>query len=91
MHLHRGTYLLIEGLARAAEQLEETVPLYGYVREHAGDLRRKLRQVWTPGAIEWGVITDPSGTPVAALAMSELKPCQVEELEDSIRAVINGW
>ena len=91
MYLHRGTYLLIETLARAAERLEETVPLYSYVREHAGDLRRKLQQVWTPGAIEWGVITDPSGNPVAALAMSELKPGQVEELEDTIRAVIQGW
>lgn len=91
MYLHRGTYLLVEILARAAERLEGMGPLYGHARDRVGGLRRKLRQVWTPEAIEWGVITDPSGNPVAALAVSELNPCQIEELEDTIRAVIQGW
>lgn len=91
MHLHRSTYLLIETAMCMADRLEEAMPLVGYVRERVSGMYGKLRQVWTPEAIEWGVITDPSGNPVAALAVSELNPCQIEELEDTIRAVIQGW
>lgn len=91
MYLHRNTYVLLEAIVRAIQFVEPLVPLRSYARECVRDLSRKLEDVRSPDRVEWGVITDAAGNPVASIAVSELQPCQVEQLEDMIRAVIDGW